>query len=232
MLRTSAEVYARFDALTALLLGHRPLWETRPFVEIRPDWENEYPDLARWLRERSHEEIDQIEEDVHVLEGLGAPAQFLEWHKKCAALTKLESFPSSSSAILQDPALGHAIPARKWAQIRTFVEACQRILPDNTTRVIDWCAGKGHISRMLNLSSGLRTTALEKRKDLCLIGETLASERRLENCEFISVDVLTGDTDHHLAKANAGIALHACGHLTDKLFTQARHWHQAHSSPS
>lgn len=221
MLRTHLDIQARFEALSTLLKNKRVLWETRPFVEIRPQWENEFPDLANWLRERSHSDIDRIEEDWSYLNHLEAPQLFLDWHEECNRLVHLESFATEPSEALSEKSLRYGIPARKWAQIRIFVETCRAILPSNIQRVVDWCAGKGHVSRMFNLATQIETRALEKRPDLCDIGRKLAHKQRLQTCEFCCLDVLEDETSTHFNQAQAGIALHACGHLTDELFTQA-----------
>ena len=221
MLQTKEEIQERFEAISSLLKKQRILWETRPFVEINPIWETSFPEIAVWLRQRTHEDIDRIEEDWDHLQHLQPPQKFLDWHKECSRLVHLESFATEASEVLSEKSLRYGIPARKWAQIRIFVETCRGILPDNIHRVVDWCAGKGHVSRMFSLATQIETTALERRPDLCDIGKKLAHKQRLQSCEFCCLDVLEDETSEHFNQAQGAIALHACGHLTDELFTQA-----------
>jgi hypothetical protein len=220
MLRTADDLHARFDALSELLATNRRLWETRPFVERRLGWEDTYPQLASWLRQRSHEEIDALESDSRALNSLDAPPELRAWHHAASKTVHLEPFDQSRLSALGAANLGHAIPARKWQQIQTFVETCANLFPQSVRSVIDWCAGKGHVARMFNLATGVQTIALEMRPDLCQCGVKLAQERNQEPCHFHCVDVLRESTDAYFEQAEAAVALHACGHLTDALFEQ------------
>ena len=221
MERLSQSIPQRFVALTDFLKNRRPQWESRPFVELELAWETEFPNLSRWLRKLSHNEIDQYESNLIDSVPFAAPSPLKEWQQIAQSHNELPRFGTRVCPSLQDPAYAHGIPERKWRQINHFVETCAHLLPQQECSIIDWCAGKGHVSLSLNKALNAQTTALEKREDLCEHGASLASERRQQACSFHSVDVIHQSTDKYWPGKDAGVALHACGFLTDELFAKA-----------
>ena len=218
---TNSLIPKRFNSLSVFLKTHRVLWQARPFVERVLTWEDEYTNLSKWLRNLSHAEIDQCE--ANLVDGIlfDAPFPLNEWQKTAQRHNDLPQFGSHPCPSLGNRRYAHGIPERKWRQINQFIETCAHLLPQRECSIIDWCAGKGHVSLSLNRALNARMTALEKREDLCEHGRALAIERKQKHCSFHSVDVIHQKTDRYWNHQDAGVALHACGFLTDELFDMA-----------
>ena len=217
MKKSSPSIPQRFLGISEFLKNHRTQWESRPFVELKLPWEREFPALGRWLRQLSHDEIDQYESNL--IDGLlfEAPSPLNEWQKTAHRHNDLPQLGSHPCPSLGNRRYAHGIPERKWRQINQFIETCAHLLPQRECSIIDWCAGKGHVSLSLNRALNAQMTALEKREDLCEHGRVLASERKQKRCSFHAVDVIHQETDRYWNHQDAGVALHACGFLTDEL---------------
>jgi len=115
-----------------------------------------------------------------------------------------------------DPGVGYVdweVPGRKWAQIGWFAEAAAPLLP-----VTEWCAGKGHLGRLVGARWGLLVDSIEIDGALCEAGQKLSRRARVAQ-RFVCADVLDGP----LALGGRHVmALHACGHLHRRLVRDAR----------
>ena len=101
------------------------------------------------------------------------------------------------------------MPARKAAQIEAFLCALERLGPPSVSAV-DWCAGKGHLSRALAERFGLAVRALEKNPALIAAGQRLTEGQRIAfHAEDVLAEPITLESGEHLC------ALHACGGLHD-----------------
>ncbi|NWE67976.1 SAM-dependent methyltransferase, partial [Pseudomonas gingeri] len=67
------DLHTRFKALDTFLSAHQHLWRPRPFTHLYLPWENQHPQLATWLRQRS---LDDAENSHNHPEQLAAPAPF------------------------------------------------------------------------------------------------------------------------------------------------------------
>jgi hypothetical protein len=90
---------------------------------------------------------------------------------------------------------------------------------------IDWCAGKGHLGRLLARRSGRAGLALERDPALIRAGEELALEEAAP-LRFVEADVLDDDLPRILGPllgpGTTVVALHSCGLLGDRALTLAR----------
>lgn len=115
-----------------------------------------------------------------------------------------------SSGVRYNPAGARAnrdIPGRKVGQIDAFVAA----VGEPQGPLVEWCAGKGHLSRRFLIHWGGAALAVERNADLCVAGEALARGVRQPQ-RFLAADVMAAATAETLRGAHA-VALHACGDL-------------------
>jgi len=199
---SKAELTARSEALHRLLRVTKPLWEPRPFENPAPPWTESHRELTAFLDALEDEALSRLEADPNALRHALAP-----WLPTLPAAASLDAFPSRGP----DPShpAPTAMPARKAAQIEAFLCALEALGPPAGSAV-DWCAGKGYLSRALAERFGLTVRALEKDPHLITAGERLAAGRPIT---FEAADVLetpiAAKFGEHLC------ALHACGGLHD-----------------
>jgi hypothetical protein len=203
----------RFDALTALLRPHRPHWEPRPFAYLRAPWERTLPEVAQWLRGLTDEAIDGLEANPSFTED--APTMLRELAASIAALTQIPALEGTPIASLRSRKGWRHVPGRKQAQIRAFTEVIVPLLPTDTP-LVDWCAGKGHLGRILGRVTGRPVTCIEHQGPLCDAGARIAAADGV-HCDFMTGDVLNPQATTPLDTNAVMLGLHACGQLTDRL---------------
>ncbi len=204
----------RFDAVTAWLAEHRAVWQSRPFTQERVAWEAAEPALAAWCRARTPDEVEALER------GGGAaplPEPLAGWWRTAAALTALPR--RSEPPLPHDHATALAVPGRKWAQLQALGGVAAPLAAE-AGRVVDWCAGKGHLGRTLAGHVGASLVAVERDGALVVAGRALATQRGVR-AEFIEADVLDAPLAG-VARGAVVVALHACGVLTDAALDRAR----------
>ena len=206
---------ARFHALDAFLAEHQALWREKPFTRLHCDWEADHPALAQWLRQRSLADA----EAAHRLLALAEAPEPLPG--LLAQANSLSRVPDWSSAPDHDypELLERDIPGRKWQQIQAFAQAASLHWQQPPTQVLDWCAGKGHLGRLLAWREGTALTCLEHDPALVTAGAAL-SQRLALPASHRCVDVLQPEAWSQLAPAHSALALHACGDLHTTLLRQ------------
>ncbi|WMC10655.1 methyltransferase [Oceanimonas pelagia] len=187
-----------FERLSGLLARHCGDWQRLPFACRTLPW----PELAPVLDALSESELDALENNPEAALGLLAPYRpeiTAEQHWPVAELKRASDYAT--------PRWSNGIPGRKWAQIRDFAA-------NITTRhsILEWCAGKGHLGRLLALEQGQAVTSLEWNADLCRQGEALAGRLGLEH-RFYCGDALAPEAARLFEPAQQAVALHACGEL-------------------
>ena len=205
----------RFVALDAFLLAHQALWRPKPFTHLHLPWENQHRSLADWLRARS---LAQAEAEHNHPEQLAAPAPFPELARQASTLSAVGALPRATRQA--PPArLSVDVPGRKWQQIDAFASSLQFRQP--TRHWLDWCAGKGHLGRLL-AQDGQSLRCLEYNAELVEAGQRL-SQRHGITAEHRLQDVLCASTADHLQAMHSPVALHACGDLHVRLLQLASH---------
>lgn len=186
----------------------RHLWRPQPFRELRPDWCALHPRLTSELLALDERAVVSLNSDE------AAAHRFLCRHFPAWRRPGLpgDVLPAPVPRSLVDTRWSWGVPGRKGAQIEAFVAACAPAgLP-----VLEWCAGKGHLGRLLALRHGVPVLSLDSAVDLCCEGQKLAVRAGV-NQAFLAADALT-------FKVPAGrhvVALHACGELHRALLRQA-----------
>ena len=199
----------RFQQLTELLLEFQALWRRRPFVQLPVPWEADYPALSAAFRALTPEEILRFEN--HPTEIPAVRAAMPELVETIERLTASPKLCGSETARRTHDA-PKRVSARKWAQIEAFTAAAGTTLPSEVTRVVDWCAGKGHLARAVNRRWGLPVTCVEINPELCETGRKETGIRG-EAVDFVCLDALSDTAATVLGPDTAATALHACGEL-------------------
>lgn len=99
------------------------------------------------------------------------------------------------------------IKGRKWIQIDQFSNFIDETLP-----VLEWCAGKGHLGRLIHYKTKNQISAVEWNAELCNQGLALAEQQSILQPFFVA-NVLLGEGSQLLNKEQHVVALHACGDL-------------------
>ena len=210
---TGEDLLARFTALDAFLIEHQALWKPRPFTHLQLPWEASYPELARWLRERSLEDAENSHNQPCLLD---APEPFASLAALSAELSTVGQLPAHALE-----AAGHRlnvdVPGRKWQQIESFASRLSFAAPPR--HWLDWCSGKGHLGRRL-LQTGQQLTCLEYDPVLVASGQALSLRHQLRALH-VEQDVLALGAESLLSVDHTPVALHACGDLHVRLIQLA-----------
>ena len=203
----------RRRALETLLLDSEPYWRPSTFREQRPDWCRQWPALTAELLALDDATTASLSEDAARMTERLLP--WLPMLQPLAALTALPAeaagAPEADAAPIEvnnaEARASRDIPGRKLGQIDAFVAAVGR----PQAPLVDWCAGKGHLSRRFLQRWGGEAVAVERNPALCDAGADLA--RRVRHPQrFLSADVMHGPMTDVLRGTHA-VALHACGDL-------------------
>lgn len=207
----ASNIEPRFSRLTSLLAAWQFLWRPAPFMYRRVPWRIEYPELADRLLGLSDAQVARLQ----TAPWHGSP---LDGWLPVGALAELVSLaPLDSEAVSLPEAWGQHVGGRKWRQIEAFVRHLQ-VKPHE--RLLEWCAGKGHLARALARCHGNEITALEWQSSLCQEGSRLAARQQVP-VQLLQQDVLAADAGRFLTPPAHGIALHACGDLHLRLLDLA-----------
>ena len=204
------ELLQRFQALDTFLVAHQALWKPRPFTHQTLSWESQHAELAAWLRSRTLEQAEASHNQPTTLNG--APAPFPELALQADRLSQIGDLPQQPSADLP-PRFSVDVPGRKWQQIRAFGDSLG--FAQAPQHWLDWCAGKGHLGRVL-AHGGQQLTCLEYDPALVASGAAL-SQRLGITAQHIEQDVLAEGAAAQLHAEHSPVALHACGDLHVRL---------------
>lgn len=224
---------ARFAALDAWLIEHQALWRAKPFTSPQLAWEADWPELASWLRGRT---LAQAEAVHHQPQLLDAPQPFPSLAARSLALSQLPQWHPIDHAVEASPGLSSAcsttteasaaellsrhIPGRKWQQITRFASCVRQGWQQPTHHWLDWCAGKGHLGRLLAWQSGQPLTCLERDPALNQQGAELGRQLGITS-QHLDADILQPTSWQYLQPQHSVVALHACGQLHMTLLQQA-----------
>lgn len=196
-----------------LLLGQclkdcQYLWQGKPFIQEQASWQQQHPDLHQALLKLDEKQLEALADNDTALRDW-----FSQYLKPITSTLGLVNFRKSDTKI-RHPSLEDnvSIPGRKWLQIKHFCQA----LPELHHPIIDWCAGKGHLSRTLQQSKQQPVLALERDSVLCTTGEQLANKHE-GKVTFLQLDIMGKLPEGLLQTDLCHTALHACGQLHIRL---------------
>lgn len=209
----SADHRLQFAELDHLLSRHRDLWQVPAFHHRHLYWHNSRPDLCAALLQLEDAELSRLEQNEQALHQWLVPWLGQDG-KPLARLTHLPALQQRTLSI--PPRLNIGVPGKKWAQI----QALASVLPKDQRALLEWCAGKGHLGRLLALSDNRAVVSLELDPTLCAAGRS-AAELQDASQQFVQADVLQPDSARWLPANGQVVALHACGDLHTTLL---HHW--------
>ncbi|MBU1467903.1 MAG: SAM-dependent methyltransferase, partial [Gammaproteobacteria bacterium] len=200
----------RFQSLDTWLKTHTQLWQFDTFALLDNPWKNTYPELSALLEQKSLEkendsfyaEVFRLCPDLQAALNFSKPDLLAQSPQR----TLTNDVPNYVSA---------GIKGRKWSQIQAFVAHTPK-----ANSYVEWCAGKGHLGKLLAFQDNKPVYSLEWQKTLCEAGEQEAYRLKLPQT-FTHADVLKGEGRPALANAHCAVALHACGDLHRELIEQA-----------
>ncbi len=200
---------AQFASLSRVLLQYQPYWQLLPFACKALPWQDQaLPDVLSALHDADIQQIDQ--------------SAALQRQHFAAFFPELFSLPAITEPAAVTPLpplpfwLANGIGGRKLAQIDALCQQGQH----SPLPVPEWCAGKGHLGRIIAHRFGQRVSSVEWQQALCDEGTTLAQQFNLPQ-QFICADVLATPLPGLLQPQQQVVALHACGQLHISLLQQA-----------
>lgn len=244
---------AHFIQLDKLLEQSRALWQVRAFEAKALPWEAQFPRLATTLWSLDDAMLDTLDAEQSALVDALSPALTqdlaalgLDWDLSLLLSSYAElsqgsdidsdigsdissdDIETATSPRIELTELAHFsahIKGRKWEQITAFVQH----LPDAGLPVLEWCAGKGHLGRLIAKARGVDVLSLEWQAMLCEEGQAFADKWHLSQ-RFICADAFAIEdnacdnsahqTNPFCAQQQA-VALHACGDLHVRLLQLA-----------
>lgn len=203
----------RYIDLEAFLVQHAGLWQPAPFHSPVPPWAATHGALYNALLALSDTDTQRLEHDADAL---------LQW--LCTFIPALQRMPGlialpTHSGQLHKPwptGFEWDIPGRKWRQIEAFTASIQ----PRAMHLIDWCAGKGHLSRSLAFQHDTDVLSLEWNAALSSAATALNNKTQARVTSILQ-DVMAADAGRHIAADCHCVALHACGKLHLRLMASA-----------
>jgi hypothetical protein len=190
-----------FIELDTLLRLHRPLWQFQP---MQADWPAELdPALTTLLQQFSLEDCARIDASPELQQRYFA-AWFAQLFAALPALPQETAEPGQPLPFW----LSTDISGRKWQQITKLAASAGQ--PGRP--VLEWCAGKGHLGKVMSFLYQAPVTSLEWQQSLCDAGQQRAAQLGLAQ-QFVCVDVLKQPVMPYLQSQQQLLALHACGDL-------------------
>lgn len=197
----------RFRELDSLLAEWDWLWREVPFKQPRLSWYDRHPQWRSILRDI----------DDGMLEALAADPALLGVFAREELGIRLPDYldypPQDDFSPFDSFDAPDGVKPRKWEQVERFVIARRQLSDDTDRQLVEWCAGKGHLSRsLLEHDCGREVIALEKDPALIGHGAEVAADLKL-TIRFEEQDVLAASVARFCSGDSSHVALHACGRL-------------------
>lgn len=194
----------RFKQLDSYLTGLNSYWLFEAFHLKDYPWHEINPALSHFLDNISEQELSLYQQHPEKLRVLLQP-----FIKQLRPLTDpLFTVTHLKNRLLMLPFwLSTGIKGRKWSQITAFADQI-----NNHNSVVEWCAGKGHLGRLISWQKKLPVLSVEWQQTLCDFGGSQAKKQQVQQV-FKQADVLKRQADSCINADCHAIALHACGDL-------------------
>ena len=202
-----------FHKLDHYLTSLQRFWQFEAFHHHDYPWHVSDPALSDFLDNLSEQELQLYQQQPEkLLPLLNAFIGSLRALNEPLFNVKQLSFVEPDTPFW----LSNGIKGRKWSQISAFAFQIQDQNP-----VVEWCAGKGHLGRLISWQQKLPVTSIEWQQTLCDLGAAEANKMQLMQ-QFKQADVLKGEADNCIDVNCHAIALHACGDLHLRLIALAK----------
>lgn len=216
------QVAQLFDHVDAQLRAYEPLWRMQPFELVcAQEATQQTLGLESAIRLLGLDKLCLNEIEALDANAIAQAEFFGDCFPDAFEFPWLLGLPENSEQALPSFPfwLTNGIAGRKLTQIRAFIAQ----LPAQQGKLLEWCAGKGHLGRLLAAQKGessLKITSIEWQQTLCEAGAELAKKHQLSQ-QFQQLDVLSSAAEAVLAKHEHVVALHACGDLHLSLLRKA-----------
>ncbi|MGO2477242.1 MAG: methyltransferase [Pseudoalteromonas sp.] len=198
----------QFTALDTLLFNTRRYWQCTAFDFDHFPW----PELSVAVDSLSDVQVAELDSNQAALYDFFDP--YIPVLKQLPALCHLES--EKAARITYPFWISNGIKGRKLEQLQDFTSA----LNSNDTPVLEWCAGKGHLGRMLAFNGAAHVHSIELQQTLCEQGQKSAKQQGLA-MQFSQADVLSDPVSDFFKPQLHAVALHACGALHQRFMEHA-----------
>ena len=200
----------QFAALDTLLFSTRQYWQCTAFDYDAIPW----PELSSLLWALDDQQVSELDSDQNALY-----AYFAKAIKGLDELQSLCELPTTQQTRDEFPFwISNGIKGRKFEQLQDFVAAISQ--QKSQYPVLEWCAGKGHLGRMLAFNGAPSIHSIELQAHLCEQGQHSANQQQLP-MQFSQANVLTDDVTEYFKEQQHAVALHACGRLHQTFLQQA-----------
>jgi len=206
----AASFYQRWQQLNDWLVQHREFWQPAPFMNPEPAWTRRYPELAAMVAGLSDSDCEHLDEAPDEL--ARQASRFVPSLTGYAELVQVPQLSPSGDKVAEatlPEVRATDMPGRKRLQSGAFAAS----LAPLEYPALDWCCGKGHLSRTLApFCPG--TQGYEWNPELVRDGNRLArqfGDPVSISCQDVMASELTLPDNLH------GVALHACGDLHRQL---------------
>ena len=233
---SQASYAQRLCQLSNLLTATQDLWQVVAFDCDQFPWQQRFPLLAEKVAQLADEDIDALDNDssrllAELVPSLEQDMQALSDSHIAGLLPLLgakmnQHLATAAEVPIDDAGLSHFsahIKGRKWQQITAFTAQVFNH-DDSQLPVLEWCAGKGHLGRLIAKTQHRNVTSLEWQQTLCHQGQTFADKWQLAQ-QFVCADAFADLTQDHTASPikqfQHAVALHACGDLHVRLLRLA-----------
>lgn len=205
----SPELSQQFIQLSQVLQSYQAYWRLTPFTCHQLPWSD--AKLQQVLMALSDHEVSLIDQSSQLQHD-----HFSQLFPQLFSLPKIIAANKPQTLKPLPFWLTNGVNGRKLAQIEAL---CQH-WADSNSPVVEWCAGKGHLGRMLAYRFTQPVTSIEWQASLCQQGAVLAKQFGLPQ-NFIQADVLKLEAAAILQPKQHVVALHACGQLHISMLQQA-----------
>ncbi|MGI2023989.1 methyltransferase [Shewanella glacialipiscicola] len=222
----------RFEQLNQLLEQSVTLWQVRAFEATNLPWSAQFGQLAAAVWALADSELDELDAEQSILvkaltpalsEDLKALGQDWDLSLLTNPITAADKIlvvdetQVNGLSIDDETHFSAHIKGRKWQQITAFVQH----LPDLNLPVLEWCAGKGHLGRLIAKARGAEVVSLEWQAPLCEAGQAFADKWQLPQT-FVCADAFAINVNTNpFTRQQQVVALHACGDLHVRLLMLA-----------
>ncbi|WP_051303481.1 methyltransferase [Psychromonas aquimarina] len=198
-----------FLELDNLLHKYSSYWQFIPFQHHDYPWSN--PALTRYVDELKASDFNKIDTQLE-----RQKMCFSDFFPDMFAWGEKHQLAMSAQTEAASPFwLKTNIAGRKWQQIQAFSQS----FPFKNRSIVEWCAGKGHLGRILAFHHQTSIDSIEWQAELCQQGQTQADKLQLPQ-KFIHADVLTTQAELLAGKQHV-VAMHACGDLHTKMLAES-----------
>ncbi len=206
--------YSRWRALNDWLVRHQTIWRPAPFIEPVPEWVQSHPELAQLLMGLSDAECAELDGEPAKLASMASQyLPELALYANLVTVPELAPEPADVVAATLPEIRATDMPGRKREQAGAFTAALKPLQQP----ILDWCCGKGHLSRTLAAQSQHQVEGYEWDSKLVADGNRLAThfgDSVHIHCQDVMAPHVPLPDGIHIA------ALHACGDLHRQLLLQ------------